>query len=130
MPITEETRKDIYDKLKKALEKHSPPMVASGNSSNLSYQLIGNKPVPYGYDKKIIPGMFFAAVAQRKDSVTFHFFPCYMNAKMSEVAPTLYKYLKGKTCFHFKKPEQVNEKELNALLKAGAKAWEKAGYMK
>ena len=129
MPITDETREAIFNKLKKNLKKFSPPMVASKGASHHDYQLIGNKPVPYGYNKKIIPGMFFAAVANRKDSVTFHFFPSYMS-DLGKVAPTLYKCLKGKTCFHFKKEEQVNEKELQALLKKGAEAWKKNGYMK
>jgi hypothetical protein len=130
MPITPETREAIFKKLKKNLKKYSPPMVATGNSEAAGYNLMGNKPVPYGYDKKMIPGMFFAAVAHRKDSVTFHFFPSYMNSSLKEVAPSLYKCLKGKTCFHFKKEEQVNEKELNALLKKGLAAWKKMGYMK
>ena len=129
MPLTPETKEAIFNRLKKNLKKYSPPMVASGSSSSHGYQLIGNKPVPYGYDKKIIPGMFFAAIAYRKDSVTFHFFPSYM-ADLKSTAPSLYKCLKGKTCFHFKKEEQVNEKELNALLKKGVAAWKKAGYMK
>jgi hypothetical protein len=130
MPITDETREKIFLKLKKHLDKCTPPMVASGSIDTHGYQLIGNKPVPYGYNKKIIPGMFFASVADRKGSVTFHFFPCYMNTKLKAVAPSLYKCLKGKTCFHFKKEEDVNEKELSALLKKGMIAWKKAGYMK
>jgi len=130
MPITDETRMAIFAKLKKNLDKCTPPMVVKGDPKHHTYELVGNKPVPYGYDKKIIPGMFFAAVAQRKDSVTFHFFPCYMNTKMKEVAPSLYKCLKGKTCFHFKKEDQVNEKELAALLKKGVSEWKKAGYLK
>jgi len=129
MPLTDETRKLIFDKLKKNLKKYSPPMVAS-EGTKLSYQLIGNKPVPYGYDKKIIPGMYFASIAQRKDSVAFYFFPSYMNTQLKDTAPSLYKCLKGKTCFHFKKEEQVDEKELNALLKKGVEAWKKMGYMK
>ncbi len=95
-----------------------------------AYELIGNKSVPYGYKKVIVPGMFFASVVQRKDSVVFYFFPCYMNPGFKQVAPSLHKYLKGKTCFHFKKKEQVNEKELAALLKKGLEAWKKLGYMK
>jgi hypothetical protein len=129
MPITTETREEIVSILKKNLKKYSPPMVASKGSAE-GYSLIGNKPVPYGYDKKIIPGMFFAAVQHAKDSVTFHFFPCYMNEQILAVAPTLVKKLKGKTCFHFKKVEDVNEKELNAILKKGVSAWKKMGYMK
>jgi len=105
-------------------------MIAKSSSMAHDYELIGNKPVPYGSTKKIIPGMFFAAIANRKDSVTFHFFPCYMNTEMLESAPNLAKKLKGKTCFHFRKVEDVNEKELNTLLKKGVIAWKKMGYMK
>jgi len=129
MPITDETRILIFNKLKKNLEKFTPPMVAIVDASTGSYEIIGNKPVPYGYSKKIVPGMFFASLAQRKDSVTMHFFPIYMNAKLKEVAPSLCKYLKGKTCFHFTKEEQINEKELTLLLENGMIAWKKSGYM-
>ena len=128
MPITNETREAIFQKLKKQLDKCTPPMVSKSNPKTLSYELMGNKPVPYGSTKKIVPGMFFASVAQRKDSVTFHFFPIYMS-DLGVKAPALYKYLKGKTCFHFKKEEQVNEKELATLLKKGVAAWKKMGYM-
>ena len=129
MPITEKTRILIFNKLKKNLEKFTPPMVVTIDSSNSSYEIIGNKPVPYGYNKKIVPGMFFASLAQRKDSVTFHFFPLYMNEKLKEIAPSLIKCLKGKTCFHFSKEEQINEKELTLLLEKGMIAWKKSGYM-
>ena len=94
------------------------------------YELIGNKAVPYGYKKEIIPGMYFATTAIKKDSVTFYFFPIYFKpASYVKSAPSLMKLLKGKTCFHFKKEEQVNEKELNALLKLGVQAWRKEGYL-
>jgi len=129
MSITPETREEIFSKLKNTLKKYSPPMVASRGSEQ-GFQLIGNKPVPYGSANKIIPGMFFAAATHAKNSVTLHFFPCYMNRSMLEVAPNLMKKLKGKTCFHFRKAEDVDEKELNALLKKGVSAWTKMGYMK
>lgn len=78
MPISDESRKQIFDKLRHGLAKCTPPMViARETPGNLSIELIGNTPVPYGYDKKIIPGMFFASVTQRKDSVAFYFFPSY-----------------------------------------------------
>ncbi len=129
MPITDETRQAIFGTLKKHLEAVAPPMVAKENAGLLAYELIGNKPVPYGYDKKIIPGMYFASIAQRKDSVALYFFPSYMDGQLQELAPSIYKCLKGKTCFHFKKESDVNEKELKAMLKAGVQAWKKMGYM-
>ena len=127
--MTDSIREKIFNTLKKNIKKFSPPMVQY-DSAHHDLNLIGNKAVPYGSDKKIIPGMYFASIAHRKQSVTFHFFPCYLNTRLKSIAPTLYKCLKGKTCFHFKKPDQVNEKELQTLLKAGVRAWKKAGYMK
>ena len=129
MPITEEARTLIFTKLKRNFEKFTPPLVIKIDELNRSFELIGNKPVPYGYDKKIVPGMFFASVVQRKESVTFHFFPLYMDPTLNGLALSLYKCLKGKTCFHFKKEEQIDEKELTLLIEKGLLAWEKSGYM-
>jgi len=129
MPITDEARILIFDKLKKNLEKFVPPMIVKTDLINTTYEIIGNKPVPYGYNKKIIPGMFFANINQLKGSVTFHFFPSYMNPKLNGVAPSLYKCLKGKTCFHFNNELQINEGELTLLLENGINAWRKYGYL-
>lgn len=129
MPLSDADRKQIIDTLKKALHTCCPPMVISQEGAQ-GLAIIGNKPVPYGYDKKIIPGMFFASVMSRKDMVSFYLFPAYNNVKpFQEVAPTAIKYLKGKTCFNFKKPEQAPEAEIIAMLKLGVKVWEKMGYM-
>jgi hypothetical protein len=130
MPLTDETRKLIFNKLKHHLEKCCPPMVVSAETKDTSFELSGNKEVPYGHDKKPVPGMYFASIAQRSDSVVFYFFPCYMHTGFKEIAPSLYTCLKGKTCFHFKKTEQVNEAELDAMLQKGIEVWVKEGYMK
>ena len=130
MPITALTRAAIFETLAKALGKCSPPMASLLDEKKQTILLMGNKPVPYGYDKKIIPGMYFASVAQRSDSVAFYFFPIYYKTtEFKKVSPSLMKCLKGKTCFHFRKEDQVNEKELDALLKLGVKAWKAEGYL-
>ena len=130
MPLTPETRQEIFDKIKTALAKNSPPMVVSKDKDNI-FELIGNKPVPYGSKKVMVPGMYFSWVISRKDTINFYFHPMYMHTEeFKDLMPTMFKFLKGKTCFHFKKPEQVNEKELSALLKKGVQAWKKSGYMK
>lgn len=129
MPLTETEKKEISDKLRTALLKCVPPMVVESQSEN-GMQLRGNKPVPYGYDKKVVPGMYFSSYVVRKDMVSFYFFPMYMADEFKTLIPGMMKTLKGKTCFNFKKPEQVNVKELNALLKKGVAAWKKQGYMK
>jgi hypothetical protein len=128
-PLNSETKKKIFNKIVKELEKFTPPMIHKKDSAQ-GYELIGDKPVPYGSKRVIIPGMSFASAMIRTDSVAFYFFPCYMDPSMEKVAPSVFKHAKGKTCFHFKKVEDVNEKELAALLKAGSIAWKKAGYLK
>lgn len=130
MPLNPEDKKNIFNKLKSILEKQTPPMVVSKEKEGV-YELMGNKPVPYGYKKTMVPGMYFSSIVVRKDSVNFSFFPIYFHHEdYKKISPSVLKHLKGKTCFHFKKPEQVNEKELNAMLKKGAQAWKKEGYMK
>lgn len=130
MPLTSEVRKEIFEKIRSALQKQSPPMAVAKDNENV-FELMGNKPVPYGSKKQIVPGMYFSSVVARKDMVSFYFFPIYFHTDdFINLIPTMSKCLKGKTCFNIKKPEQVNEKELNALLKKGVQAWKKMGYMK
>lgn len=129
MAFTEETKQEIVTKLKTALKKCTPPLVIIKDTKD-GMELIGNKPVPYGSAKKIVPGMYFASLIIRKDYLSFHFFPIYFAREHFEpIIPTFIKCLKGKTCFTIKKLEQVNEKELDALLKKGIEVFKKSGYM-
>jgi hypothetical protein len=130
MKITEETKHAIFNRLKVNIEKFTPPLKVNREADPNSFEVIGNTPVPYGSTKKIVPGMYFASIVNRKDSVVFYFFPCYSNTKLLEMVPSLTKFLKGKTCFHFTKEEQVDEKELKVLLKNGISVWKKEGYIK
>jgi hypothetical protein len=130
MPLTSEAGTAIFNSIKSVLQKQTPPMVVTKDKAGV-YELIGNKPVPYGSKKEMVPGMYFSSVVARKDMVSFYFFPIYFHTdEFIDLIPTMAKCLKGKTCFNFKKPEQVNEKELSALLKKGVKAWKEHGYMK
>ena len=130
MPLTPEIQQAIFQPIKKVMEKYVPPMVVSKDKEGV-FELMGNKPVPYGSKKVMVPGMYFSSVVVRKDMISFYFFPIYYHIPdFIGLIPTMSKYLKGKTCFNFKKPEQVNVKELNALFKKGVQAWKKNGYMK
>ena len=133
MPITPETKQAIFNKLKATMEQCCPPMVVPKKNLGRqdAFEIIGNTPVPYGSTKKIVPGMFFVSIVPGKDMVSFHFFPIYMNKEaFKDLAPLTMKYLKGKSCFNFNKVEQVNEKEIEALLKKGVAVWQKLGYVK
>ncbi|MBI4429354.1 MAG: hypothetical protein HY562_09580 [Ignavibacteriales bacterium] len=130
MVLKPDVRKDIFNKLKASLKKQCPPMVRAKDTAD-TYEIIGNTPVPYGSTKKMIPGMFFSSVVARKNMMSFYFMPAYYDRKgFNNIAPTAMKCLKGKTCFNFKKEEQVVEKELDALLSKGVGIWKKQGYVK
>jgi hypothetical protein len=104
--------------------------MVESKSTKDTFEIIGNKPVPYGSTKKIVPGMYFASAVARKDMISFYLFPLYSEAPYFEgVAPSLEKCLKGKTCYNFKKTTDVNAKELDKLLKKAVQLWKKAGYL-
>ena len=110
MALTVADKAIIFNTLVEALQTCSPPMVVT---------------------KEIIAGMYFSSVVARKDMVSFYVFPLYGQEDLfKDIAPTAMKCLKGKTCFNFKKTEQVNKKEITAILKQGVKIWKQLGYMK
>jgi hypothetical protein len=112
-------KKEILDKLKSLMFRFTPPLVAAKQSDS-GFELIGNIETEYGSKKQLVPGMYFASTAIRTSSVVFYFFPIYMNEKpFKEMAPNTIKLLKGKTCFHFKRIEEINEKEINLIFEAG-----------
>ena len=130
MPLTPATRRAIFDKLKVSLKTQCPPMVCAKDTASC-FEIIGNTPHPYGSTKKIVPGMYFASAVARKDMVSFYFMPIYYHKQdYAGIAPTLLKSLKGKACFNFKTMEQIDGKEMDAMLKKGTLAWKKLGYMK
>ena len=64
MPLTPETKKNILDKIKKALEKCCPPMVLNKSSAD-AIEIIGNIPVPYVYKKKKLTISFLATAEEK-----------------------------------------------------------------
>lgn len=129
MPLTNEERLEIFNSIKTVLKEQCPPMKVSKDKEGV-FELMGNKPVPYGSKKVMVPGMYFSSVVARKDMISYYFFPIYYHTDdYIGLIPTMSKYLKGKTCFNFKKTSQVNIKELRSLLKKGVQAWKKLGYM-
>lgn len=131
MPLTDQERKIIFDKVKNILQKFTPPMAVSKNKESSVFELIGNIAVPYGSKKVMVPGMYFSSVVARKDMISYYFFPMYMReGDYDSLLVNSKKYLKGKTCFNYKKVEQVDEKELTAVLKKGIQQFKKDGFVK
>lgn len=65
----------------------------------------------------------FCAVQVKKTYTSFHVFPVYCHPELLEdVSDALKKRMQGKSCFNFKKADQVPTREIKALLKASWKS--------
>lgn len=130
MSRSDDQRQEIFRVIKEAMLALTPPMVVAKDGPQ-GLEIIGNVPVPYGSKQEIIPGMYFASAVLRKDMVSFYLFPLYAHADaFGEVAPVAWKCLKGKTCFNFKKPEQVSRREIDALMSRALALWKQEGFVK
>lgn len=64
--------------------------------------------------------LFVAGVQKRKNYVSLHLMPIYMDPSLLEgISPGLRKRLQGKACFNFKAIEAEHLDELNRLVKEG-----------
>ena len=63
---------------------------------------------------------YFAGAVIQKTMVAFYFFPIYSHPAAFTVPAAIQKNCKGKSCFNFKKLDDVQEKAIAALLKDGA----------
>ncbi len=74
--------------------------------------------------------LFFGAVQIKKNYVSYHLMPLYVNPELLlSVSPDLKKRMQGKSCFNFSSVDQLLIKELSALTEAGFKDYKKAGYV-
>lgn len=68
--------------------------------------------------------IYFAGVVIRKDYVGFYYMPVYTSPEMKEIFhPSLLKLLKGKSCFHIKKLDDMLIKQISDALAAGFKLY-------
>ncbi len=75
--------------------------------------------------------VWFASIQCKKNYVTFHLMPLYMNDAMQKrVSPTLKKRMQGKACFNFAEVDEelfASLAELVRTASAGYSAWLEAG---
>jgi len=59
----------------------------------------------------------FGAVQIKKNYISFHLFPLYTDPTLlGSLSPELLKRMQGKSCFNFKKLEDVPKTELKSLI--------------
>ena len=103
----------IFNQLKPILQAYESNLV-----------VVADEPDNYYLDTKMIGSnkkpIFFGAVQIKKNYVSFHFMPVYMNpVLLNSMSPQLKKRMQGKACFNFAKPDDALFAELKALTQKG-----------
>ena len=85
--------------------------------------------IPGAYGGKPVELQFAAAILQ-KGYVGFYLMCIYMDeAAKKRLSPALRKLLKGKTCFQLKALDEGLEKDIEAALSLGTKAYRERGWV-
>jgi len=123
----------IYQAVEKLMLKYSPPFrtdIASLTRAKKSLQLTVPKPVA-------IPGAYggkpthleMAAIIRQKDFVGFYLMPIYVDPSLKkELSAALLKLLKGKTCFHLKRLDDVLLRDIQHALAISVAAYQRKGW--
>jgi len=78
--------------------------------------------------------VWFASIQSKKNYVTFHLMPLYMNAGIQQrIPPALKKRMQGKACFNFTEVDEdlfAGLAELVGFASAGYAAWLEAAGIK
>ena len=75
--------------------------------------------------------MFFGAVQIKKNYVSYHLMPVYVDVSLLEnISDPLRKRMQGKSCFNFKIIEKELFSELALLTEASYQSYVQAGYVK
>lgn len=118
---------EIFSALKPVLEPYEKTFV-NKSTKGVNYELYSIKKIKLeGKDKD---EMFFASLMTKKDYIGFYFMPIYTHpSKFFDVPPELKKCLKGKSCFHIKKPDAMVLKQISDLLKKGYEVYREEGWV-
>ncbi|UVI30738.1 hypothetical protein [Paenibacillus spongiae] len=74
--------------------------------------------------------IFFGAVTWKKNYVSFHLMPVYVNPSLLDgISTELRKRMQGKSCFNFKRLDEGLFQELEQLTASGAQDYKGRGFI-
>jgi len=83
-----------------------------------------------GYSEKYKRDIYFGGVEIKKNYISFHLMPVYVNPKLLDgISPALKKRMQGKSCFNFRQINKDQIKELTRLTKKGFEYYKKQGML-
>lgn len=99
---------DVFAQLTKILRPYAKDMtIKTDTDTNLYLE----------EDRSSAKPQMFGAVQIKKNYTSFHLFPVYTDPSLLDaISPELKKRMQGKSCFNFKKVEDIPVEELTALV--------------
>jgi len=75
-------------------------------------------------------GVYFASLLVQKGYVGFYLMPVYVDSFLKQsIEPELLKLLKGKSCFHIKKLDDILKSQVQKALQEGYDCYAKKGWV-
>jgi hypothetical protein len=109
---------DAFRSLRAILEPHAKTLRVQVDTDT-NYQLCSRTLVNRSGEP-----LFVAAVQTKKNYVSYHLMPIYMDARLHKrVPPLLKKRMQGKACFNFTSLDAAQARELAKLTRAGIAAF-------
>ncbi len=113
----------VYANLKEILQPYADRLETKTNTDTELY--IDTKHI-----QKNKKPLFFGAVQMKKNYVSFHLMPVYVDPSLLEgMSEGLQKRMQGKSCFNFKRTDPVLFKELALLAKSGFERYKEQGFV-
>lgn len=115
---------DVFAALKSLMYPYAEKLVCKTD-------VPGNLYIDTGHVMKNKKPLFFGAVQTRKNYVSYHLMPVYVNPELLEgVSQDLQKRMQGKSCFNFKAVDGELLAELARLTQSGYDYYVSEGYVR
>ena len=119
----EDNFQNTFNQLKSILKKFENNLRVKADNDN-------NYCLNAGYDEKRKADIYFGAVQIKKNYVSYHLMPVYVNPKLLDgISPELKKRMQGKSCFNFKEVDKTMLSELSDLTKKGFEFYKTSGML-
>lgn len=119
---------EIFQTIRASLQPYATLGFSNRTNSDTAYDLWSDKNVEIeGRQRNEV---FFASVAIHKGHVGFYFMPVYAEPDMKNVFDAnLLKLLKGKSCFHIKKLDDLLMGQIEDALAEGFRLYKERGWV-
>ena len=119
---------EIFQTIRASLQPYATLGFSNRTNSETIYDLWSDKNVEIEGKKR--NEVFFASVQIFKGHVGFYFMPVYVEGDMKSIFDeNLLKLLKGKSCFHIKKLDELLMGQIEDALAEGFRLYKEKGWV-